>query len=226
MADTKEDENKYQVLEFFGIPIKVKSKNVAEVLTMDAKEALKSDIKDLKDKLSPIEEAGDEEIEEEIEEVTEEELDWKDYIDTKRFGEVVGFIGKNLGFLINEDNIWSNKRFEKMAILPLSKKLDLEILRQIFNSLEKYLKENNLLSAIIISSNETIGGRVEKALYTLGHSWPIRSLNYQDLVKINKLKETNKINDELMMILFSPHYTNNVGKLLTLITNPQEIISS
>ncbi len=234
MNDSNDEKKEYQVLEFFGIPIKVKSKNVAEVLTMDAKEALRADIKDLKGKLKKnghqkSSQAEEEEVEEiEKKEVPKKEKDysqeWLKLADNAQFSEVIEFIGQNIGFVPDENRIWTSKNLEKLAVFPISKQFEIETLRKAFNSFQKYIQKMNILSGIIVTAKEEIGQRVEKALYVNGKCWPIRCLTYEDLIKIKKLKETGKISNKIIMLLFSPHHTNNVRTLLDLTIDYQKFL--
>jgi hypothetical protein len=108
-ADPTEDDDRFTVLEVFGLKLEVSNPHLADLLTMDAGDALKTDVKDLRDAEDV--KAIRAEAQEAVPDVViapQTPHDDNDAAERKALRDKVQSLGESMGFTTHVDGVWES----------------------------------------------------------------------------------------------------------------------
>lgn len=213
MTDTKKsqkDAEGYEVLELFGIKLRVKNKRIADLLTMDAKEALAEDITvlgkkigaALKSEMAPINDLPS------IGEI-ESYDDYRGAINT---------IGERLKFDVGLGGLWKSPTGILMIIKAIHKDVG-------FDQAKKYATELSTQQDKITNENAglfVVGSNLscdifKAAIRSLNLYSKMRVVSYENLYQVLQLKESGYLKHREVVTLMVPLDNVDVGELLNVI---------
>lgn len=210
-AKKKKDEEGYEVLELFGIKLKVKNPQLADLLTMEAKEALTSDISILSQKLHTPGEAAEEIIEEEIPLISEIES-YDDY------RQAINTVGEKLGFDVGLGGLWKSPTNVYILIRAIKEDLEFEEAKKYVRELEGQQKKltNENVGLFVVGSN--LGCDMFKAaIRGLNLYNKMRVISYENLNQILQFKESGYLGHKEVATLMVPLDNVDVGELINVI---------
>lgn len=210
-AKKKEDKQDYEVLELFGIKLKVKNPQLADLLTMEAKEALTSDISILSQKLHTPGEAAEEIIEEEIPLISEIES-YDDY------RQAINTVGEKLGFDVGLGGLWKSPTNVYILIRAIKEDLEFEEAKKYVRELEGQQKKltNENVGLFVVGSN--LGCDMFKAaIRGLNLYNKMRVISYENLNQILRFKESGYLGHKEVATLMVPLDNVDVGELINVI---------
>ncbi len=210
-AKKKKDEKDYEVLELFGIKLKVKNPQLADLLTMDAKEALTSDISILSQKLRAPGETAEEIVEEEIPLISEIES-YDDY------RQAINTVGEKLGFDVGLGGLWKSPTNVYILIRAIKEDLEFEEAKKYVRELEGQQKKltNENVGLFVVGSN--LGCDMFKAaIRSLNLYNKMRVISYVNLNQILQFKESGYLGHKEVATLMVPLDNVDVGELINVI---------
>ncbi len=214
MIDKKSEENEknsFDVLEFFGLKLKVSNKKLADLLTMDAKEAFTEDIRVLKKKYINGE---SEKLAQEGELVKNRE----EIIDQDEYLENVVAIGELIGFDIQMGGIWKSPTGVCIITKPLLKINNLEkakhLIEEVWKSHTRLKNENTGLFIV----GDQIGCDIIKAsIRAEGYYGSMRVISYENMVELLRLFDQGYVGHREIATLLIPLDNVDVGELINIV---------
>ncbi|MDI6689609.1 MAG: hypothetical protein QMD66_04725 [Actinomycetota bacterium] len=207
--DASKNNEGYEVLELFGIKLKVKNPRIAKILTMDAKEVLTEDIRVLRKKLAEPdrEESGFEEIPS-ISEIESHSV----------YRKVINSIGKRLEFDVNLGDLWRSTTGMTIIVKAIKDGLN-------FNQARKYVSELATQQSRIRNENaglfivgDNISCDILKAAIRSQNLYHLmRVISYENFNQILQLKEGGYLNHKGVVTLMVPLDNIDVGELINVI---------
>ncbi|MEW6188808.1 MAG: hypothetical protein AB1466_01665 [Actinomycetota bacterium] len=207
--DASKNDGGYEILELFGIKLKVKNPRIAEILTMDAKEVLTEDIRVLRKKLAELDRKESEV--EKIPSISEIES----YSDYQR---AIDAIGKRLEFDVDLGNLWRSATGIIIIVKAIKDGLN-------FNQARKYVSELATQQSRISNENaglfivgDNISCDILKAAIRSQNLYHLmRVISYENFNQILRLKEAGYLNHKGVVTLMVPLDNIDVGELINVI---------
>lgn len=210
MGKPIKDAEGYEVLELFGIKLRVKNERLAYLLTMDAKEALTEDVNVLGKKISQA-------LKSEMAPITDippvSEITSYD-----EYREVINTIGEKLEFDVGLGGLWKSPT----GILIVMKAVHKDVG---FDQAKKYVSElaiqqdkitNENAGLFVVASNLSCD-IFKAAIRSLNLYNKMRVVSYENLYQILQIKESGYLKHREVVTLMVPLDNVDVGELLNVI---------
>lgn len=195
-------EKKHKVLQVFGIPLQVSNPRLAELLTMEAKEALTEDVKILRQKLAPKEKVTPE----------EKKVSYPDF--RSRIDEV----GEKLGFGVQLGGVWNSPTGVIILVRVVDKPPNLVQAKRYSGALSDQQAKLKRDSAGLFVVPDQISCDIFKAAVRGKNLWnTIRVVSFDNLEKILSLRERQYLDHKQVVTLLVPLDNIDVGELLNVI---------
>ena len=209
MNQEKNDENlganDFEVLQVFGIKLKVKNRKIADLLTTDVKE----DISTFREKLEGIQEL-------EEEQAGAEQVKQIDSAD--EFEESISTIGKVLDFDVDLGGIWRSSTGIAIILKPVFEHLDFEAAKIKIKALageQAKIKTEN--AGLFITHDDISCDIMKAAIRSINMYQQMRVISYDNLYELLKLKENGYLKHRQVVTLMVPLDNVDVGELLNII---------
>jgi hypothetical protein len=213
-------DDRHQVLEVFGLKLEVSNPRLAELLTMDAKDALTTDLKEL----NP---AGDAR---ELREVTAQALpdvmvsaptarENLEEAERKEFRGRVAAIGRTLGFDSSPDGLWSSPMGVSILTRCIERPMSLAGATHYVGELADHREQAAGVDAtvlFVLDGTQSVDVfRVairQRRLYDV-----MRVISLQNLEAINHMAQVGTVDHAKAVILLTPAANIDVGEMLSVI---------
>lgn len=226
-AEGTSPENRFAVLEVFGLKLEVSNPRIAELLTMDAREALTTDVRDLAGapsqtsapvKRSDVDEALPESV---IAPVTAHDVEMERQ--RREFRQVVESMGEALGFEAEADGTWHSPTGVVILTRAIDKTLSLaaasHFVAQVA-ALRESMEEHESTALFVVDGQQTADifkvAIRQRKLYDV-----MRTVSKENLERIAELYRAGVVDHAKAVVLLVPMANIDVGEVLSVITAPE-----
>ncbi len=204
----KEGQEKYKVLEVFGLELKVSNPRLAKLLTMEAKDVLTTDIRELGDKIRKAEAAVEKEGISSLSEISSLES----------YHQAVDFLGRSLDFEIDLKGIWRSSTGIFLLIHPVFGKVTFERAKEYVIELGEKIEDFGDVSAGLFVVTDKLACDIFKAAIREENRYhQIRVISYENLAAISAFKEGKVLTHKQVVSLLVPLVEIDVGELIDVI---------
>jgi len=220
MADEKDSpagEDKFKVLEVFGIELHVSDPNLAKLLTTDASKAMTEDVRVL---------TGGATREEEEEEEEESALEApappvaaqpapEAAPPTETLASRIDTLGQKLGFEIRAGGVWKSLTGIIILVRFIDRSVDLQQAGRFVQQLAEQQGRLGQQSAALFIVEDKITVDIFKAAIRKSQLYnEMRVISYENLLEILKFRESDRLNHRQVVTLLVPLDNIDVGELL------------
>ncbi len=200
----KEDE--FEILQVFGIKLKVKDPKIADLLTTD----VKTDISTFRQKME------DGQVEEKAN--GERTIATEQVESLQEFESVVNRIGKKLEFDISLGEVWRSSTGIAVLLRPVFDSISFEIAKAKVDELARKqtkIKTENV--GLFVTRNNQSCDILKAAIRSKNMYQQMRVVSYENLFELLDLKETGYLKHRQVVTLMVPLDNVDVGELLNII---------
>lgn len=207
MVSVKDQEKDgYEVLQVFGMKLKVKNPKIADLLTTDVSE----DFTTFRQKIGSAQQTEAEEIAlsvpvEEIESLEQFEL-------------AINAIGKTLEFDVGLGGIWRSPTGIAIILKPIFNRINFETSKEKVKSLSAEQARIKTENAGLFVTRDDVGCDILKAtIRSLNMYQQMRVISYENLYELLEVKENGYLKHRQVVTLMVPLDNVDVGELLNII---------
>ncbi len=200
----KKDE--FEILQVFGIKLKVKDAKIADLLTTD----VKTDISTFRQKME------DSQVEEKAN--GERTIATEQVESLQEFESVVNRIGKKLEFDISLGEVWRSSTGIAVLLRPVFDSISFEIAKAKVDELARKqakIKTENV--GLFVTRNKQSCDILKAAIRSKNMYQQMRVVSYENLFELLDLKETGYLKHRQVVTLMVPLDNVDVGELLNII---------
>jgi hypothetical protein len=213
-------DDRYTLLEAFGLRLEVSNPRLADLLTMDAKDALTSDVRDLVD-------AGSvREVREEAEEAVPDTLlsppsprDEVEALDREAMRTHAALLGEQLGFLTRADGVWESPTGVHILTRAIPKPVSYAAASHYVEELKE--RRETLCGhdcSVLFVAAEQQAADVFKVAIRQGEQFDMmRTVSIGNLEAISALYTSGELDHSQAIVLLAPIANIDVGELLAVI---------
>lgn len=211
---------RFSVLEVFGLKLEVSNPRLAELLTMDAKNALTSDVKDI----------GSPQAVRELREVTAQAMpdmvvspptvrEEVEESERHRLRERVAAIGRALGFETQPDGMWESPTGVRVLTRCVERPLSLAGASHFVGELADHRDENEGAdSALLFVVTDQQSADVFRVAIRQRRVYDaMRVITLDSLEEVNSMAHAGTVDHHKAVILLTPAANIDVGELLSVI---------
>jgi hypothetical protein len=198
-------ESEFEVLQVFGIKLKVKNRKIADLLTTDVKE----DISIFREKIENIQQLDEDQIETDP---------LRQIESTEEFEDAINAIGRMLGFNVDLGGIWRSPTGIAVLLKPVFARLDFEAAKtriKVLAAEQARIKTEN--AGLFITRDDVSCDIMKAAVRSINMYQQMRVISYDNLYELLKLKENGYLKHRQVVTLMVPLDNVDVGELLNII---------
>ena len=200
----KEDE--FEILQVFGIKLKVKDPKIADLLTTD----VKTDISTFRQKI------GDAQAEEKVE--GDRVIALEQVESLQEFESVINRIGKKLEFDISLGDIWRSSTGIAVLLRPVFNSISFEIAKAKVDELSRKQAKIKTENVGLFVTRDNVNCDILKAAIRSKNMYQqMRVVSYENFCELLDLKETGYLKHRQVVTLMVPLDNVDVGELLNII---------
>jgi hypothetical protein len=214
------DSNRFAVLDVFGLKLEVSNPRLAELLTMDAKEALTSDVRDLGTARAV------QEFREEAAQAAPEMVltpptakDEDDAVARRQFRAKAAALGAVIGFECTPDGVWRSDTGVSILSRAIERPVSLAAASHYVSELSTRREQlaGPGASVLFIAESQQ-SADVFKVAIRQQHLYDLmRVISIANLNDVGRLYHTGAVDHAKAVILLSPAATIDVGEILSVI---------
>ena len=205
-SSDKKKEDEFEILQVFGIKLKVKDPKIADLLTTD----VKTDISAFRQKVGNTQE---EEKAEEDRVIASEQVE-----SLEEFESVINRIGKKLEFDISLGKVWRSSTGIAVLLRPVFDSISFEIAKAKVDELSKKQGKIKTENVGLFVTRHTVSCDILKAAIRSKNMYQqMRVVSNENLYELLDLKETGYLKHRQVVTLMVPLDNVDVGELLNII---------
>ena len=222
-----EDDDRFTVLEVFGLKLEVSNPRLADLLTLDAGDALGSDIKDLKtpEGVREVSEAAREAMPDVVINPTTP----KDDMESKQRTEMrekVFAQGENMGFTTHNDGVWESPT----GVVILTRVIDRGVS---FAGASHYVEEVSKRRAeqageestvLFVTPDQQTADVFKVAIRQSRLYHLMRTISQENLTEVSRMQASGTVDHAQAVILLAPVADIDVGEILAVIRAAQRSV--
>jgi hypothetical protein len=214
------DRDRFSVMEVFGLKLEVSNPRLAELLTMDAKSALTSDVRDLGTAQAV------REFREEVAQAAPEVViapptpkDDEDAAYRKDFRARVAALGTDLGFDSSPDGVWESPAGLSIVTRAVERPVSLAAASHYVSELANRRERIGGIGAsvLFIAESQQSADVFKVAIRQQQLYDVMRVISLDNLVDIGRLRSAGAVDHAKAVILLAPTATIDVGEILSVI---------
>lgn len=213
------NDERFAILDVFGLKLEVSNPRLAELLTMDAKDALGSDVRDLM--------AGDtsataEDVRQAIPDVvlspstphTEEASRYR-----KEFRQRVGAAAQGLGFDVRGDGLWVSTTGISIMTRTVERPLSLAAASHFVSEVSLRFSEavSDSTSVLFVVDSQQTADVFKVAIRQRRLYQDMRTVSVDNLEDMRALYRRGQLNHEQVVVLLAPVANIDVGEILSVL---------
>lgn len=207
------------VLELFGLRLTVANPRLAEILLMDAKQALTTDVRDLADPgraRATIAEAAEAVPEVIVAIPTVRDAD--EHRSRVGFRERVEEVGAGLGFTVSPDGTWASESGLRIAVRPVDRDVSLAAAADFIAKLEYARSTHGTFdSGLIVTAMQQDADDFALAIRQARLFHAMRTVSVENLDRIRWMHASGALTHRQAAALLSPVFDADVGELVALL---------
>lgn len=210
--ETDEASGPFEVLDVFGLKLKVSNPRLAELLTMEAKEALTTDIKQLIDR--PLAKPTSVQIESKVAEIPT----LSGITSLEDYHRAIHAIGNRLGFEVDASGIWRSPTGIDLIVRPVKDDIDVEKARLYAVEMAELEGESvkDTAGLFVVGSQLNVD-TFKVAIRTENLYHVLRVISYDNLKEILLFKESGKLSHAQVVTLMVPLDEIDLGELMNVL---------
>lgn len=211
---SEESSDQFEVLDVFGLKLKVSNSRLAELLTMEAKEALTTDVKKLVGQETERTKAEPQSLEAKIAEVPT----LAGIASLDDYHRAVGAIGKRLGFEVDASGVWHSPSGIAFIVRPVKDYIEVEKAKLYATELFSRLGETGKEVAGLFVVSDQLGVDTFKVAIRAEHLYhALRVISYDNLKEVLLFKENGRLTHAQVVTLMSPLDEIDLGELMNVL---------
>ncbi|MDO9557843.1 MAG: hypothetical protein Q7J82_09775 [Coriobacteriia bacterium] len=210
--------NRFAVLDVFGLKLEVSNPRLAELLTMDAKQALASDVRELvhteKSTIEDVRQAVPDVILSPSTPHTEEIARYR-----KEFRQRVEDNARRLGFEVRGDGLWVSATGISIMTRTLERPLSLAAASHFVSEVAQHFEgaDDELTSVLFVVDDQQTANVFKVAIRQRGLYKDMRTVSVDNLEDMRDLYGHAKLTHEQIVTLLAPVANIDVGEVLSVI---------
>lgn len=215
-----EDDDRFAVLEVFGLKLEVSNPRLAELLTLDAADALTSDVRDLKDP-EVMREARVQAREALSDGILAPET-IGDGLDAKRreaMREEIAGLGERMGFITHLDGVWESPTGAVILCRVIGEGMSFDLASKFVRQMaERRSGHTGQDSTVLFVAPGQQAADVFKVAIRQGHfHHAMRTVSTENLREMTRMFGTSILDHGQVVILLAPVADIDVGEVLSVI---------
>lgn len=210
------EDGRYAVLEVFGLKLEVSNPRLAELLTMDARDALTSDVKDLVTGRIGLDEVA--EIVADAQAATSTPRSAEAVRAHEEFRAQVDEVGQRLGFEVLPDGLWRSPTSVEIVTRTVERPLTLSAASHFISEVAAVSERPDGEGAVlfIVESQQTADVfKVAIRQRRLYHA--MRTISVGNLMDIATMLESGTLDHRRVVVLIAPVANIDVGEILSVL---------
>lgn len=220
-VEPSNEEDRFSVLEVFGLKLEVSNPRLAELLTMDARDALGTDVRDLvsSDVSTPVDRAAvDEAMPDMVVAPTTPKME-EDARNRLAFRQRAEAIGTRLGFATRSDGLWTSPSGISVVTRAVDKDVSLAAATHFVGEVSSHreaLAGPDSTALFIVDTQQTADvfkvAIRQRRLYQI-----MRTITLDNLEQIAALTDSGALDHDKALVLLVPLENIDVGEVLSVI---------
>lgn len=224
--DRPTEDDGHTVLEVFGLKLEVSNPRLAELLTMDAREALSTDVRDLSDPDKRRETVA------EIEQAAPEGMvapptarDEQEARQRKELREHALQLGERLGFTTRPDGVWESPTGVDILTRVVSKQLSYAAAAHFVAELNEHRKTacGEDCTLLFITESQQTADVFKVAIRQRQQYDLMRTASLDNLESVTEMCEAGRIDHAQALVLLAPVANIDLGEMLSVIRSTAEV---
>lgn len=211
VSPTDKSDDSFEVLDVFGLKLKVSNSRLAELLTMEAKEALTTDVKNLV--------SSEKEIKTTDAEIRMAEVPTLAGITSlEDYHRSIHAIGKRLGFDVDAGGVWRSSTGISLIVRPVRDDIEVEKAKLYAVELSERQREAGKDTAgLFVVADQLSVDTFKVAIRTENLYHSMRVISYDNLKEILLFKETGRLIHPMVVTLMVPLDEIDLGELMNVL---------
>jgi hypothetical protein len=214
------ESDRFAVLDVFGLKLEVSNPRLAELLKMDAKEALTSDVRDL-GSVKAVQEFREEAAQAAPDMVLSPPTpkDEDDAVARREFRARAAAIGEGIGFECTPDGVWRSETGVSILTRAIERPVSLAAASHYVSELATRREQlgGPGASVLFIAESQQSADVFKVAIRQQQLYDLMRVISMRNLEDVNRLYSTDAVDHAKAVILLSPAATIDVGEILSVI---------